>query len=337
MTRMLRALTRAFAGNQRIQRMYTDLLDDYQAHQRQVLRHSERTISNYLSEVADFLRFLGSKDRSHPAVVEKLKAVNTPLLLAFLSRPTTAQNTTIGPVTFNLRLAAVRSLYAYLVRIEALEGNPALRVARQRVRERERQPLTFAELIRLIDSVRDNSPPQYRARNVAIVQVLIHTALRVHEVCGLNVEQFDPEHNLLVGVKRKGDKHLAATLNDVVTEALLANMAARPSFQGSETESAMFLSDRGQRIAVRTVQELVRFHGAKAGIRHVSPHILRHSSATQLAALGTPLNVIQDICAHSSISTTQRYLHSQDTDRKRAVDALAREWRRQVGLTAAAE
>lgn len=313
--------------------MTDNVLHEYEHFQREVLRRRPRTVGNYMPEVADFLRYLGIRDFTVASVAQRLAQVDQPTLLTYLCRPSMSGKA-IGAVTWNLRLAAVRSLYAYLCRIEVLTMNPALKIDRQRTFERATVPLTLDELIRLVESVRDNSSPLYRERNVAIVQVLIHCSLRVHEVVGLAVDQVDFDHHLLLDVRRKGGKALASAMNDVVAEALQACIAAREGFHPSEAELSLFLSDRGTGLSIRTVQEAVKLHGRLAGIRQpVTPHLLRHSSATQLAALGTPLRVVQDICGHSSISTTTRYVHPANDDRKRAVDALAAIWRRQRGLT----
>lgn len=315
--------------------MNADILHEYEAFQREVLRRQPRTIENYLPEVADFVRFLGCRVRTVDAVAAKLASVDQATLLSFLRRPTLGKTGKVGPVAWNMRLAAVRSLYAFLVRIEKLTANPALRIERQRTFEIPKTPLSLDEMIRLVDAVRQASPSPYRERNVALVELLIHTALRVHEVIALDVDQVDFEHYLLLSVSRKGGKVLAATINDVVVVALQEYLAVRADLGPNDEERALFVSERGSRFSVRSVQDLVREAGVAAGISvPVTPHVLRHSSATQLAALGTPLRVVQDICGHANITTTTRYVHAASEDRKRAVDALAAAWNRQLaGLT----
>lgn len=314
--------------------MTEHVLDEYETFQRDGRGLRPRTIANYRPEIADFLRFLGCRDLTVTGAAQHLEKTEKPRLLEFLRRPTLPGRPP-GPVTFNLRLSAIRSFYDYLCRLEVLKMNATLNIDRQRSHDKSTVPLDLAELIRLVESIRDNSPPALRDRNVAIVQVLIHCSLRVHEVIGLDLDQIDFDHHLLLDVRRKGGKSLASAMNDVLAEALQTCISAREGLHPSEAEPALFLSDRGTRFSVRSVQELIKLHGRLAGIRQpVTPHLLRHSSATQLAALGTPLRVVQDICGHASISTTTRYVHPANEDRKRAVDALAAIWRRQRGLTA---
>jgi integrase/recombinase XerD len=72
--------------------------------------------------------------------------------------------------------------------------------------------------------------------------------------------------------------------------------------------------------------EMVRKYSAQASIsRPVSPHLLRHTSATRLVEIGTDLRVVQEICGHASVTTTQRYVHVSNGQRRQAIDALGRQ------------
>lgn len=143
------------------------------------------------------------------------------------------------------------------------------------------------------------------------------------------------DHYLLLDVRAKGGKLLAVAFNDVVAEALEQYLAERPRLHPATDEPALFVSDRGNRLSIRTVQELVKRFGKLATIRTpVTPHVLRHSSATRLAELGTPLRVVQEICGHASVTTTERYVHVNGNERRRAIDALAVRWREQTRVRA---
>lgn len=310
--------------------MEAKLLKEYEAHQREVLARSERTVQAYVADVADFLRFAKCGNSDAASAAPRLRQLDAQTLLAFMRRPTTAQRSP-GAVTWNARLAAVRSLYAYLCKIDLLESNPAMKIDRQKTFERPTVPLSLAELIALVESARTNSAPKYAARNVALFQILIHSALRVNEVVALDLDQVDMENYLFRAVRRKGGKSLAASVNDVVVEALGNYLATRAKLEPAASERALFVSERGTRLSVRAVQELVRAHGEAAGIKQrVYPHLLRHSSATAFASLGTPLRVVQEICGHASVQTTTRYVHAGGEDRRRAVEAMSRAWKEQL-------
>ena len=300
------------------------LINDFEAYQRDVRRHSPRTIRNYMPVVREFFSVFAPHDG---AGADWVVRVDKSAIREFIRRPGPSGRPPTAAL-WNLRLSAMRSFFDYLLETEAVSANVALRLDRQRVRSKERIPLSFGELVRLVDATSRHSEPVYRGRNIAILLTLIHTALRVAEVVSLNVAQVDFEHQALADVRAKGGKSLAVAFNGVVADALRVCLADRARLEPADGQVALFVSDRGRRLSIRSVQEMVKRFGRLADIQTpVTPHVLRHSAATQLAALGTPLRVIQEICGHASVTTTERYVHVNGVERRRAIDALAARWR----------
>ena len=302
------------------------ILNNYERYQREVLRRSPRTIRNYAPVVGEFLQAVAPD-----ADASQLVKVDRGAVREYLRRPKLSGRLPTAAI-WNLRLSAIRSLFEYLVDTDTLAVNPALRIERQKVFSRERVPLSFDELIRLVNASRQHSHSAYRARNTAVLLTLVHTALRVAELVSLDMRQVDAEHQVLADVRVKGGKSLAIVLNDVAAEALNLYMADRTRLHPSAETSALFLSDRGERLSIRSVQDMVSRFSSLAGIQTpVTPHVLRHSAATRLAELGTPLRVVQEICGHASVTTTERYVHVQSGEKRKAMDALAQRWRERAG------
>lgn len=273
-----------------------------------------RTIESYMRVVTDFST---ACPRSATASAHDVAV--------YLGRGGT-RSARSGRSRWNLELSALRAFFAWAAADGHRQDSPTSRLLRHRVPPVEVVPLSLSEMVQLIESVEIHSPRNIRLRNVALVQALFHTALRVSEVVSLNVDQVDQQAHLLHAVHRKGGKVVAVAVNDVAMEAIENYLLERQLGR----EGPLFTSQHGDRIAVRTVQEMISGHAKKAGIaRRVTPHTLRHSSATQLSALGTPVRVIQDICSHSSLATTQRYMHTGMTERQEAVARLARAFRAQ--------
>ena len=168
-----------------------------------------------------------------------------------------------------------------------------------------------------------------KVRNVALVTVLFHTAIRVSELVSLRLDQVDLSNRLLLDVRVKGDRHSSVAFNDVVAEALERYLAVRSEFRHAASSPALFLSQRGHQLSVRAVQELAAKLGEDAGMsRSVTPHLLRHSSVTQLVELGTPMRVVQEIRGHASIRTAERYAHVSQGQRRNALTRLGASWRK---------
>lgn len=296
------------------------LLDAFARHLRVERGRSSSTVARYLRTLRQFAAFVD--DESRP-----LEGATYREIADFCGREVRGREPSGS--TWNARVAALRAFYAYLYREELVFANPALRVERQRERAGERLPLSLDEALRVVDAITEGSSDTYRARNVAIFQLLVHSALRVSEIVSLDVHQVDFDNRVLLAVRTKGDKKLSVYFSDLVSEALERYLRHRTLLNPAEQEEALFLSDRGTRISVRAVQQMIGRYGERAGIsRPVTPHLLRHSSVTQLVELGTPLPVVQSICGHASVQTTQRYVHLGGEHRRSAADALDAAWRK---------
>jgi site-specific recombinase XerC len=245
------------------------LLADYEPCLRFQRMRGRTTTRRYLGFIRDFATFVGNgHDLAEVGKVE---------LVAFL-RQAADGRAEPSRALWNLRLAALRSFFDYLLKGRVVHANPALRVDRQKTAVKDTVPLSIDELLSVEDAA-EATRARLRERNVAIVELLFNCALRVAEVVALDVDQVDLQNHLLVNVRVKGWKFLTVPINDLAAGAIEAYLAVREAPPG---ESALFLSSRRRRLSTRSVQELVRALGRRAEIgRPVTPDLLRHSSATE--------------------------------------------------------
>lgn len=294
------------------------LIEVFASYLREERMRGETTIKRYRKVLDDFELFLQSTSKEP---ILTLAGVEKVRLTEFL-RQNNTETTKPSKAVWNLRLAALRAFYGYLFREEVIAANPALKIERIKMRPKEPVPLSLDEYLALVDAM-DLSPKPYRTRNKAIVHVFYHSALRVAEVSSLDLAQVDFENYKLLNVRTKGDKWLTADINDLVVDTLERYLPDREKLLGSTKSASLFISNRGTRLSIRSFQELIRTYGTHAGIsRPVTPHLLRHSNATELASLGVELDTIRDICNHASVITTERYIHARAGARRRAIRAL---------------
>lgn len=295
------------------------------------------TIERYLSELGAFCSFLrrvhtdaaDSPQRSGselPSLVRRahtdaaLTAITHLEISAFLRERATTSGKP-SPAVWNMALSALRAFFAYLNHAEVLTMNPTLKLTRRKVASREKIPPSLDEYVALLEAA-EASAGRCRARNVAIVQVLFHTGLRVHELASLDVDQIEWEARVFRDVPTKGAKWISAPFPDIVAQALESCLRERAA-RSEVSEGALFVSTRGARLSVRSVQLIVKALGEAAGIsRSVTPHILRHAFATELDDLGAELADVQASLGHRSRSTTERYIHRRNRGRLAAIDAL---------------
>jgi integrase/recombinase XerC len=205
----------------------------------------------------------------------------------------------LDPASIARKLACVRSWLRFLVRRGVLERNPAREVQSPRVPRKLASFLPVDEAHDLMEAG-DRTHP----RDVAILELLYASGLRVSELTSLDVDDLDRDART-VRVLGKGKKERIVPYGGKAARALEAWLARRGGTRGP-----LFLGARGTRMQPRTVYGIVRAAARRAGIvRKVSPHTLRHSFATHLLDGGADLRAIQELLGHSRLSTTQRYTH----------------------------
>ena len=212
----------------------------------------------------------------------------------------------LDPVSIARKLAAVRSLYRFLARRGAVRRNPGLDVRAPRP---ARKLVTFLppdEANALIDA--RGLGGDARVRDVAVLELLYATGLRVSELASLDLDALDRETRT-VRVLGKGSKERMVPYGAPAARALDAYLGRRAAAQGP-----VFVNRRGGRLSARSIHTIVRRAARAAGVtRRVSPHTLRHTFATHLLDRGADLRMIQELLGHSRLSTTQRYTHVSTT------------------------
>jgi integrase/recombinase XerD len=150
---------------------------------------------------------------------------------------------------------------------------------------------------------------QYRAaRNLALIDILFATGMRVGEVSTLNIDDFF-ENEGMFKIKGKGGRaRLAFAVDKRSLQIQKDHLHARA--QVDSQSSALFLNSSRKRLSTQGIANVVSQLRREAGIeRHVTPHMLRHTVATLLLQNGVDIRVVQEFLGHASIATTQRYTH----------------------------
>ena len=150
---------------------------------------------------------------------------------------------------------------------------------------------------------------EYRAsRNLALVDLLFATGMRVGEVSSLNLDDFVVSEAFF-RVKGKGGRDRLAFVVDEQTLRIQQQHVEMRSHIDTESP-ALFLNAMGQRLSTQGIANIISQFRKDAGIeRHITPHMLRHTVATLLLRNGADIRVVQEFLGHASIATTQRYTH----------------------------
>jgi site-specific recombinase XerD len=215
------------------------------------------------------------------------------------SRPTVAR-----------KISAIRSFYRYLRREQLIDDDPSKTVRGPKLARRLPSCLDREEVTRLL-AVTDSSSLGIRDR--ALMEVLYASGMRVSELCGLRVQDYDSEAKEM-RVLGKGSKERVVLLNDSAQQWMQSYLSDHWSkLAGGRTpqpDHPLFVSRQATRLSSRSVHRIVLKYAKAAGINKViTPHTLRHTFATHLLEGGADLRVVQDLLGHTTISTTQIYTH----------------------------
>jgi integrase/recombinase XerC len=270
---------------------------DYLQDQRRV---SPRTVRAYQSDLRQFRASLTSR-RDTPPDIDEIDTLAVRGFVAGMSRSGLRKS------SIARKLSAVRAFFAHAVRERRIDANPAEHLPAPRVPKGLPRDLTVDEIFNMLGHIQGNGPAE--VRDLAILEMLYATGLRVGELTALNIDDIDLS-NHIVRVLGKGGKERLVPFGGKAASALGRWHDRAQELRAKTGEVAGFLNLRGGRLTDRSVRRILDRRLREAAIRaRVSPHALRHSFATHLLGAGADLRAIQELLGHSSLSTTQRYTH----------------------------
>ena len=173
-------------------------------------------------------------------------------------------------------------------------------------------------------NIHNNYSPVPITRDYAVYALMYQTGLRVGEVHTLNLDSIDFENKQLT-VTGKGNKQRHLHLTDEMCQILAEYLAVRHFFHKSDEETALFISKKGNRLAIRTMEDNIKkiFHKANFYVPfNVTCHTLRHSFASHLNDKDVDILVIQSLLGHSSPRSTEPYIHPSMDKIRQAMEKL---------------
>lgn len=211
--------------------------------------------------------------------------------------------------TIARRLACLRSFFRYCAREKLVTSNPAKALRTPRTGRKLPSFLTTQQTVKLIEAPPTDEPSGLRDR--AMLETMYSAGLRVAELVGLNLSDWDRDANVL-RVRGKGRKERIAPVGRHASEALHEWLAVREVAEdaGPEDREAVFLNRFGKRLTTRSVGRMLEKYVKANGLDStISPHSMRHTFATHMLDGGADLRSVQELLGHKSLTTTQIYTH----------------------------
>ena len=290
------------------------LIDQYRKELEDIRIYAQDTVQVYTSCIQAFCEFA-----TEHLKVDPIKAQGTQLVLwlAFLKQ------TGISYSRLGHHQYALKSFFAFLLKMNVISSNPAESLPPiPRIRG-SGKPISTEDAFKLLDSF--DQTTWLGKRNYVMVSMLWALGLRISELTGLKVRDFEPNHGKNTGLLRirgKNKKQRALFVVDRLFHHLSCYLAHPQS--PKKKRAPLFPVSENKAISNDRVQTIVKEHARKAGIvARVTPHVLRHSFATEMYHHNVPLSAIQVMMGHDSIAETALYIHVSDKLKQQALDYVS--------------
>ncbi|HEY5230145.1 MAG TPA: tyrosine recombinase XerC [Galbitalea sp.] len=262
---------------------------------------SPHTVRSYSADLADLERFTTTRG------IQTTDGLDLEVLRDWLWD---GSKSGLAKSTLARRSAAVRSFSSWLARTGAAPTDAGTRLRAPKADHHLPRVLTRGQIESLLAGLLERAADgdALASRDLAIVELLYASALRVSEIVGLDLNDIDLGR-LTVRVTGKGSKQRVVPFGAPAQRAIVDYESHRHELVNEPTP-AVFLGARGKRIGTRTVYELIAGLLAEVpGSGPAGPHTLRHTAATHLLDGGADLRSVQELLGHASLGTTQLYTH----------------------------
>jgi integrase/recombinase XerC len=275
---------------------------------RSLTSSSPNTVEAYRRDVEAFAEWAGRAGFDDPAHIDRL------ILRRYVAHLTTRR---YAKRSVARKISSLRRYFAWAAKVGHRVGNPAAALRAPGGEGRLPRVLTHDDLGTLLDPKQVGDQPTWQdLRDLAVLEVLYGSGVRVSELCGLDLHSIDLTQSFMT-VWGKGSKQRRVPLSEPAAMALDRWLTRRHEALVEPIE-ALFVNTRGNRLTPRDVRRILD----RRSPIPTHPHALRHSFATHLLDGGADLRAVQELLGHANVATTQRYTHVSK-ERLRAVYSAA--------------
>ncbi|WP_143414907.1 tyrosine-type recombinase/integrase [Geobacillus sp. E263] len=279
-----------------------------------------KTIASYRTTVVHFLTWKEQRDGEY--IIEETRPIDIKEYISYLKHQCKRK-----PATINKYIVALKVFFAFLLSSGIIKDNPMTRIKVEKLDyangANQTKWLTKEEQDRFISYVQLEPNEFKRLRNLAIIDLMLYSGLRVNEVSSLEINDIitkDKDVQVIIR-EGKGNKFATVILVQKHAKNLRKWLKYRKGLDKDIHKSSprLFVSERSPFFTERGIQKMLNKYAELANMDHITPHRFRHSFCKNLANAGTPIELIRRLARHESIQTTAIYLESSQEEQIEAL------------------
>ena len=278
------------------------------------------TIDVYINYVIHFANFVGMSENFYKNIrTSEIEGY----IISLETKQIDGQLVRIGSDIQCARWSGLNTFFEFLVKRGYISENPIAKTTRPKnTSEHTVTYLNKPEIKRIIDAVDKNHSEFIRIRDKTIISLALSTGMRVTAIINLNIDDLNFDEKS-INVIEKGNKSRTITIGDNIIQLLKQWIVIRNEKFKNVNTNALLISQKNTRLTRQTVGDIVKKYTAEAGInKHITPHKLRSSAATNLAAAGVSIQAIAKQLGHSNVSITQKYVDVLKEEQAKTVNVL---------------
>lgn len=282
---------------------------------------SYATTYNYINYVISFLQFTFG-DKCSEDFYLKVRAVHINKYISSLrTRKVNGEVKRTSDSIRTVHWSALNSFFQFLVP-EYIKENPVSNTQRPKMKDNPHVTyLTPEEITKMLNNVEKKANDKMKNRDLCLLKIGFNTGLRVSAIAQIDIDDIDFKHNR-IKVTEKGDYDNYIMFGENLKNQLQLWLDDRKKYFGNYNTNALFVSQMGKRISELRINELVTKYAEGATDKHVTPHVMRHSCATNLYEKTGDIYLCAKQLNHKNVSTTQRYAEISNARQKEAANIL---------------
>lgn len=285
-------------------------IDKFLYYEEVVIGKSYNTIKSYKKDIMQFIDYLNEYEEIKD--FEEVETMTFRSFIAYLNsgdKENSKNNIqkSVSKRSINRKISALRTFFKYLQEKKIVKTNKVAYITMPKFEKELPNVLNKEDINKLRDAV--NTEKITGIRDRLIIELLYSSGIRASELIDLNEYMVNIEERE-IRVIGKGNKERITFFSENTKKWLEKYIEEKKRKYSNYTKDTIFTNSRGEKLTTRSLRRLIADYAKKAGLRkEVTPHVFRHTFATELLNNGVDIRYLQELLGHSSISTTQVYTH----------------------------